>query len=207
MDFLKSKLLLTVLLLIISAPSALYAQDAVIEAFRQSYGLEQQGEYKSAASRLQQVYERDSYELNLRIGWLLYRAGSFNESETYYRNAAALRPYAIEPRFGLAWPLSALGKWDELITLYDGILETDPQNTIANYRLGLIHYNRGEYEKADRYIEKVVNLYPFDYDSLLLFAWNKLALQRNREARILFGRVLLFNPGDESALQGLEQLK
>lgn len=207
MDFLKLNLIMPVVLAVLTAPGTLYGQDALVEAFRQSYELEQQGDYKNAAVRLQQAYERDSYELNLRLGWLLYRAGSFDESETFYRNAVELRPYAVEPRFGLAWPLSALGKWDELITLYERILETDPQNSVANYRLGLIHYNRGDYEKADHYIEKVVNLYPFDYDSLLLFAWNKLALQRNREARILFGKVLLYNPGDESALQGLEQLK
>jgi tetratricopeptide (TPR) repeat protein len=209
MDFLKTINIMPVLLLTISlvVTVAVQGQDVLVEAFRVSYELEHQGDYKNAAARLQQVYQRDSYEINLRLGWLHYRAGSFDESEAYYRGAVALRPYAIEPRFGLALPLAAAGKSDELIALYERILDTDPQNSIANYRLGLLYYNRGGYEKADTYIEKVVNLYPFDYDALLLFGWNKLALQRNREARILFQKVLLYNPGDESALQGLEMLK
>jgi tetratricopeptide (TPR) repeat protein len=207
MDPLKTLYTLPILLFAISVVVPVQGQDVQVEAFRVSYELEQQGDYKSAAVRLQQVYQRDSYEISLRLGWLYYRAGAFNESEAYYRNAVALRPYAIEPRFGLALPFAAAGKWDELIVLYGRILETDPQNSIANYRLGLIYHNRGEYERADPYIGKVVNLYPFDYDSLLLFGWNKLALQRNREARVLFQKVLLYNPGDESALQGLEMLK
>lgn len=207
MDPLKTLYILPIILLAISVVVPVQGQDVLVEAFRVSYELEQQGDYKNAAARLQQVYQRDSYEINLRLGWLYYRGGSFDESEGYYRNAVALRPYAVEPRLGLALPLAAAGKWDELIVLYERILETDPQNSIANYRLGLIYYNRGEYENADSYIEKVVNLYPFDYDSLLLFGWNKLALQRNREARVLFQKVLLYNPGDESALQGLERLK
>jgi tetratricopeptide (TPR) repeat protein len=73
----------------------------------------------------------------------------------------------------------------------------------VNYRLGLIYYNLGEYERADFYIDKTVTLYPFDYDSLQLFAWNKLMMQRTREAKVLFEKVLLANPGDESALNGL----
>ncbi|MFN2373962.1 MAG: tetratricopeptide repeat protein [Cyclonatronaceae bacterium] len=209
MDLLKTISILPVLLLAVSMAVTVpvQGQDALVEAFRVSYELEHQGNYTNAAVRLQQVYQRDSYEINLRLGWLYYRAGAFDESEAYYSNAVALKPYAVEPRFGLALPLAAAGKSDELIVLYGRILETDPQNSIANYRLGLIYYNRGEYEKADSYIEKVVNLYPFDYDSLILFGWNKLALQRNREARVLFQKVLLYSPGDESALQGLEMLK
>lgn len=100
-----------------------------------------------------------------------------------------------------------MARWDDIITMYETILKIDPQNSLVNYRLGLIYYNRGQYERADPYIEKVVNLYPFDYDSLLLFAWNKLMLQRSREARVLFQKVLLANPGDESALRGLEMLR
>jgi tetratricopeptide (TPR) repeat protein len=77
----------------------------------------------------------------------------------------------------------------------------------VNYRVGLIYYNRGEFAKADPYLEKVVNLYPFDYDGLLLLAWNKLSLQKSREAKVLFQKVLLNNPGDESATEGLKLIK
>lgn len=182
-------------------------QDQINRAFEESYGLEVIGEYRQAAGVLREAYQSDSYEMNLRLGWLYYQAGAMDESIEHYRRAIALKPYGIEARFGLVLPYSAMGRWDEVAELYRRILETDPQNTFANYRLGLILYNRGQYEEAERLLEKVVNLYPFDYDSLLLFAWIKFRLAKIREASILFNKVLLHTPGDPSALEGLNLIK
>jgi len=145
--------------------------------------------------------------VNLRLGWLNYQMGTMDQSIIYYKRAVELKPYAIEPKLGLAYPLSAMARWDEIIELYGKILAIDPQQTLINYRLALIYYNRNEFEIADTYIQKVVNLYPFDYDSVLLYAWNQLMLKRTREARVLFQKVLLIRPGDESALSGLELIK
>ncbi|WP_372906450.1 tetratricopeptide repeat protein, partial [Rhodohalobacter sp.] len=172
-----------------------------------SYESENAGNLETAIEVLDSVYDAESYELNLRLGWLHYQKGEMDESMIYYRRAVNLKPYAIEPKLGLAYPYSSMAMWDEIIELYDKILETDPQNSLVNYRLGLIYYNRGQYERADGYIEKTVNLYPFDYDSLLLFAWNKLMMQRTREAKVLFEKVLLANPGDESAMNGLSLIQ
>lgn len=205
MDFLVRGII--ALLLLFWSVSAGHAQEEIIKAFKESYAIEKSGDFKGAIGILKKAYQADSYELNLRLGWLCYTAGVLNESVSYYQKAVSLKPYAIEPKLGLAFPYAAQGKWNEVVTLYNKILEIDPQNTLANYRLGLIYYNRGNYEKADPYIEKVVNLYPFDYDSLLLFAWNKLKLQKTREAKVLFQKVLMYNPGDESALEGLKLIR
>ena len=202
MEFLKNRLILTALILIIASPAL--AQESLISAFRVSYEAESRGEIQQAIDPLQQLYDPASYELNLRLGWLHYQKGSMDESIRLYRRAVELRPYAVEPKLGLAYPYSAMAMWDEIISLYENILTIDPQNSLINYRLGLIYYNRGQYERAHPFIEKVVNLYPFDYDSLLLFAWNNLMLQRTREARVLFEKVLLTHPDDESARRGLE---
>lgn len=187
--------------------SSAIAQEHLTNAFRDSYTAENEGNYSQAIETLEQVYDPSSYELNLRLGWLAYQRGNMEDSINYYQRAVDLKPYAVEPKIGLAYPYSAMGMWDEIISLYESILRTDPQNSLINYRLGLIYYNRGQYERADPYIEKVVNLYPFDYDSLLLFGWNKLMLQRTREAKVLFQKVLLANPDDESASKGLELIQ
>lgn len=199
--------LIYIIIALIVFPVYGYAQDKLIDAFRQSYALEKSGDIKGAAQQLKSVYQADSYEINLRLGWLMYNAGTTTESIDYYTKAVNLKPYAVEPKFGLAFPYSAEGKWDDIIVLYNQILQTDPQNTLANYRLGLIYYNRSNFEKAEPYVEKVVNLYPFDYDSLILLAWIKLNLQKSREAKILFQKTLMNNPGDESALEGLRLIK
>ncbi len=199
------RLLITAILLLGATP--VFAFDNLSAAFKASYESENSGNIEQAIELLRNVYEPSSYELNLRLGWLNYQKGTMNESIVYYKRAIELKPYAIESKLGLALPWSALAMWDDIISLYESILKIDPQNSLINYRMGLIYYNRGQYERANPYIEKVVNLYPFDYDSLLLYAWNKLMLQRNREAIVLFQKVLLANPDDESALKGLDLIR
>jgi tetratricopeptide (TPR) repeat protein len=182
------------------------AQDPMVQAFANSYTSEKNKEYKKAIESLTKVYTSDSYEINLRLGWLNYLSGQLSESVQYYQKSIALKPYAIEPKLGITYPLGMQNKVDDLIATYNRILEIDPQNSIANYRLGYIYYNKGQFERASVYLEKVVNLYPFDYDSLLLLAWNNLRLQRVKEARVLFQKVLMYNPGDVSATEGLKLL-
>lgn len=183
-----------------------FAQDKLVNAFKESYALENKGDFNAAIEKIKEVYKSDSYEMNLRLGWLNYQSSKLQESEDFYNKAVNLKPYAIEPKLGLVLPLSVQGKWTEVEEVYLRILKIDPQNSLVNYRIGLIYYNRANFEKADPYLEKVVNLYPFDYDGLILLAWNKLSLQKTREATILFQKVLLLNPGDTSALEGLKLL-
>jgi tetratricopeptide (TPR) repeat protein len=64
-----------------------------------------------------------------------------------------------------------------------------------------------EYEKAATYLEKVINLYPFDYDGLVLYAWTNLRIKKLREAKLLFQKALLARPGDASATEGLKLLE
>ncbi|MBN2681369.1 MAG: tetratricopeptide repeat protein [Bacteroidales bacterium] len=176
-------------------------------AFKTSYELETKGEYNKAIDEIKKVYKEDSYEINLRLGWLSYSAGQFTTSKSYYTKAINLMPYGIEARFGIVYPASAMGNWDEVITQYKKILEVDPQNSVANYRLGVIYYERKDYTKANSYLEKVVNLYPFDYDGLLMYAWCNFQLGNHREAKVLFNKVLLLSPDDSSAKEGLGLLK
>lgn len=176
-------------------------------AFLNSYRREYRGEYSRAADTLKAVYQEDSYEINLRLGWLTYKAGLFTESEAYYQKAKTLKPYSIEARLGYTYPASALGNWEQVATQYTEILKIDPQNTIANYKLGSILYGKKDYAAAQKNFEKVVNLYPFDYDSLIMLAWCEYKTGNLREAKVLFQKTLLYKPGDASALEGLKLIK
>jgi tetratricopeptide (TPR) repeat protein len=172
-------------------------------AFESSYSLETKGEYANAVSAIKAVYNENSYEINLRLGWLSYRSGMFMESSAYYQKAIRLKPYAVEAKFGFAYPASAMGNWDQVVTQYQEILKIDPQNTLANYRMGSIAYGKNDFSAAEKFLEKVVNLYPFDYDSNILYAWTNYKLGKLREAQVLFHKVLLIKPKDSSALEGL----
>jgi tetratricopeptide (TPR) repeat protein len=177
------------------------------DAFQKSYIQEATGDYLQATASLKAVYDEDSYETNLRLGWLTYLSGNFIESKAYYNRAISLMPYSIEARYGYVYPAAAMGNWSEVIVQYEKILEITPNNSIAMHRLGLIYYGREEYEKALKLFEKVVNLYPFDYDGLSMLAWTNYRLNNLREARILFQKALLNTPNGTSAIEGLDLLK
>jgi tetratricopeptide (TPR) repeat protein len=180
---------------------------ALQTAFVKSYESEQSGSYADAINSLKAVYKADSYVLNLRIGWLSYLAKQYTESVSYYDKAIALKPYAIEARFGCVKPLSALESWEKVKTHYEQILKIDPQNTVANYWLGVIYYNRKDYANATKLFEKTVNLYPLDYDSVIMLAWSKLNSGKSADAKVLFNQALILRPDDSSALSGLKLIK
>ncbi len=204
MVFLKRNIL--VLFAIITITPQIFAQSNIIAAFEKSYALEKSGDYKKAADELKKVYSNESYEINLRLGWLEYNAGLFVESSAHYQKAINLKPYSEEAKFGIIYPKAAQGKWTEVIKLYDEILKNAPSNTTALYRLGLVYYGQKNYGKASTYFKKVVDLYPFDYDGLLMYAWTNIYLGKKREAKVLFNKVLMLSPNDESALSGLKIL-
>jgi len=179
----------------------------VIQAFETSYTLEKSGDYKKAADVMKKVYSDTSYEINLRLGWLEYNAGLFDESAAHYQKALLLQASSEEAKFGLIYPKAAQGKWTEVINLYKKILEISPNNTTANYRLGLVYYGKKDYSKAQKLFAKVVNLYPFDYDALLMYAWTNYFLGKTREAKILFNKCLMLSPNNESALEGLSLIQ
>jgi tetratricopeptide (TPR) repeat protein len=207
-NFSLPRYLATLLLLFLSC--TLFSQTSytvIQEAFSKSQAYEARGNFGDAISSMKAVYQEDSYEINLRLGWVTYLNGSFTESAAYYQKAINLKPYAIEAKFGFVLPASALGNWDQVVSQYNAILEIDPQNTQANYRMGSIYYGRNDYAKAEKYLEKVINLYPFDYDTMILYAWTNYKLGKFREAQVMFNKTLMNRPKDTSAMEGLSLIK
>ena len=181
----------------------IHAQDAALQdAFNNSYTLEYKGEYLKAAEAIKKGYDEKSYEANLRAGWLHYQSALFTESLNYYKKAIALKPNSLEAKFGYTYPATSLGNMDQVIAQYNDILDIDPQNSTANYRLGLIYYNKKDYKNGFKYFEKVVNLFPFGYDALLMYSWANYQLGKTKEAKVLFKKVLLLSPNSQSALEG-----
>ena len=205
MDILSKALVMYLLLL----SPVLFSQESTgLEAiFQETYELESSGEYSQAISMLKEVYDETSYEINIRLGWLTYLSGNFTESIPYYKRCIELKPLSVEARLGLVYPASSMGNWTQVEKAYLEILEIDPQNPLVDYRMGLLYYGREDYLTAEKYFKKVINFYPFDYDGTLMMAWTELKLGKSREAKVLFQKVLLINPGDESAQEGLELLK
>jgi tetratricopeptide (TPR) repeat protein len=202
------KILFATLIAFFFLNNFIYSQEGSLqEAFNNSYTLEYNGEYGKAVEAINKEYDQKSYGVNLRAGWLNYEAGLYIESQNYYKKAIALKPNSIEAKLGYIYPATALGNMDQVIAQYEKILEIDPQNSTANYKMGLIFYDRKDFKSAYNYFEKVVDLYPFGYDALLMYAWANFQLGKNKEAKILFKSALLLSPYSQSAIDGLSLIK
>jgi len=178
-----------------------------ILAFEKSYAHEYSGKYSDAIKDLAAVYSDNSYEINLRLGWLNYLAGNFTEAISYYQRSISIRPLSIKARLGLNYPASAVGNWEKVINQYKYILKIAPNNYTANLRLGQIYLNRKEYKAAARYFELLLSQYPFTYDVIINTAWSYYYQGKQREAKLLFQKVLLIYANDKSAKQGLNSIK
>lgn len=207
MEILK-KVFYTIGMLYISLSS--YAQGsaaAMQNAFHYSYVNEAKKAYQAAVNDVMPYYSESNYEVNLRLGWLYYLAKNYTTSQNYYLKAVNLKPNSIEARFGYVKPLSVLENWDKVLDQYKAILKADQQNTQANYWVGMISYNRKQYDEAIKYFNKVVALYPFDYDGNQMLGWSYLMAGRKTEARSRFEQGLLIKPDDASCTDGLNKAK
>ena len=125
MEFLKSNLIIIFVFLFFT--QGLSAQDfeTELKAFQESYLLEASGETQKAGEALKKVYKENSYEINVRLGWLSYQSGLFTESLAFYSKAINLKPLSIEAKFGYIYPASAMGNWDQVVNQYKKILIVD----------------------------------------------------------------------------------
>ena len=180
-----------------------FAQENLKTAFQKSYELEKAKQYKEALQTIMAYNDPSVYELQLRLGWLNYLAGNFAKSAEHYQKAGDLAPTAIEPLWGIIYPLSALEKWTNVENVYKEILRRDPKSTKANYYMGLIYYNRKDYNNAKKFLMEVYQLYPFDLDACLLLGWTHYFLGNKAEAKKMFNKVLLQQATNASAKEGL----
>ncbi|MES2274895.1 MAG: tetratricopeptide repeat protein [Bacteroidota bacterium] len=180
---------------------------AMEKAFHNSYADEAKKNYQAAINDMMPYYADNNYEVNLRLGWLYFLTKNYTSSQTYYLKAVNLKPNAIEAKFGYVKPLSLLESWDKVLDQYSAILKIDPQNTQANYWTGIICYNRKQYDAAIKYFNKVVVLYPFDYDGNQMLGWSYLFSGKKAEARACFEKGLMIKPEDASCTDGLNKAK
>lgn len=202
------KLLIAIGAILLSVTAAQsQSADEIQLAFKNSYTNEYKANYTGAISDIQKIYKADSYECNLRLGWLQYLAKQYNASMDYYQKAIDLKKFSVEARLGYIKPANEAKQYDRSYAKYEEILKIDPYNSTANYWVGVTAYTLKKYDVAAKYFELVVNMYPFDYDGNHMLAWSYLNLGRYAEAKLLFTKALYNRPGDASATDGLSKCK
>lgn len=185
-----------------------YSQTDTVSVFSRSYVYESNKDYSKAIEALMAVYSNGNYTVNLRLGWLWYLKGDYAKSQMYYKNAIAAETKSIEARLGYVYPAAALENWTDVSGVYKEILNIDPGNVVANYRLAYIsHYITRDNVSALNYVGRVLKFYPFDFDANYLLAAIQTSLGNIREAKLAAQRALQYNPQSKEAQKLYDGLK
>ncbi|MCF6224665.1 MAG: tetratricopeptide repeat protein [Flavobacteriaceae bacterium] len=181
-------------------------QNNLLSVFETSYSHQANLDYHKAFEVLQKVYPNNlvNYELNLRLGWLSYMLGEFNRSEDYYTKAMELKPLSLEALNGKILPLLAQQKYDKVIQLSEKSLSISPNNSKAEYYIGISNYYLKDYVKSEKYLENAINKYPFNLDINLMLGWTKFALGKKNEAKVLFLVAQRNSPQNKSVISAIE---
>ena len=145
MEILKQSIIAVSTIALFSFNATAQSAEEMQKAFKASYANEYKSNYPNAIADLQKVYKADSYESNLRLGWLHYLAKKYSNSMDYYQKAADLKKFSIEARLGYIKPANELKKYDKVYEMYEAILKIDPYNSTANYWVGVYYYGAKKY--------------------------------------------------------------
>ena len=181
-------------------------KNELLNAFEQSQINEKNHDYSKAAYDLESIYLKymSNYEVNLRLGWLKYSFGDLKESDNYYTKAMELKPLALEAIYGKILPLLGQEKYNSVIKLSEKALTIAPNDSKAEYFIGLANYHKKNYLKSEKYLEKAINKYPFDLDINLILGWTKFALGKKNEAKSLFQVAQRNSPNNERVKMAIE---
>lgn len=176
------------------------------DVINNSYAAEAAKDFAGAIKALKAVEatEGSNYIYRLRLGWLSYLAGMWNESIAQYQSAAAIAPEAVEPLQGMLNPLVATGKTADIAKTHEAILNLDPNNYTSLKQSAWLAYTAKNYKKAASYYARILKLYPTDVEMMLGLGYS-LKLSGNKAgAERTFNTVLLLSPRNARALAGLQ---
>jgi tetratricopeptide (TPR) repeat protein len=172
-------------------------------AYHRSFEMERAERYQDAIRALAPVYEAypNGYTVNLRMGWLFYLNGNFNNAVAHYEVAGTALPFALEPKLGRLLPLLAQGRWAEAELVGYQVVSVDHFNYYGNLRLLIALREQKKLEPAYQIALKMVGVYPTDMYYLVELALVNDARGDTAEARRLFGEILILYPENETALR------
>jgi len=148
--------------------------------------------------------ESPNAERRLEIGGLLQDAERFEEALPWLQEAVRQMPDSREAQFRLATCLERLGRHDESVAAFQGIVSTAPQFAPALNYLGYLWIERAEnLEQAVQMVGTAVRLDPDNGAYVDSLGWGYFRLGREVEAVPLLERAARLMPRDATVLEHL----
>ena len=178
----------------------------VASLYKQSYAAEAIRDYEGAIASMKEIAALgvDDYVLHLRLGWLSYLSGRYEQAIAEYRKAIQKAPKALEPKLGIMLPMMALRRYRDALDVGIEVLRAAPTNFLAQSRVAFCYYQMGRYRDAEKWYRKALQGFPSNVDMRVGLAWSLLKQGRKEEARRHFESALLVAPDHPTANQGYQ---
>jgi tetratricopeptide (TPR) repeat protein len=112
-----------------------------------------------------------------------------------YNESIRLKPDYAQPRFGLGdLYFDNLNRYEDAITAYEGALRLQPNNAVANYRVGWSYNDLNRYSDAIPYLREAVRLKPEYSEAFNELGFALLNIQRYNEAVASFKEATRIKP-------------
>jgi len=170
-------------------------------SYHRSFEYERAEAYQDGIRALAPVYETypNGYTVNLRMGWLFYLNGNYNNAVAHYEVARSAAPFALEPKLGQLLPLLAQGRWSDAESVAYQVVSVDHYNYYGNMRLVLALRMQQKFEPAYQIALKMAGAYPTDLTYLMELALLNDARGNEEEALRLFTDLQILDPENEAA--------
>jgi len=113
--------------------------------------------FKEAAEDL--TYQTPHFALS-NLGWVYFNKRDYPLAEHYYRKTLDIQPKFVVALRGLALTLIATGRYTDAVVYLERAVALAPQIPHFYYDLGEAYSLTGQYKKADRSYDKVMELVP-----------------------------------------------
>lgn len=187
---------LALLLCVFTAPASAQNQ----AAFSTSYTLEYEMKYDRAAEVIKGLADSGHEFARLRLGWLAYLAGRYNESLEHYNLVLRANPQSIDGRLGLTLPLMAQKRWQDAATQIRQLLAISPWDYTAHARLLICEEALKQWPQLEEHARQVSTVWSSDANALVYLARARVAQGNVAGAKQAYGQVLERLPQHAEAL-------
>lgn len=169
----------------------------VKEIYYKSYNYEKMGDYKDAIKVLIPLYEKypNGYTLNLRLGYLFFLDGKYENAIKHYLKASVILPSSFEPLLALSNVYLNMKNFDNAIKYAGLVVKKDYYNFYGNYYLAKAFYYKKDYKNALLITNKMLNIYPTN----VLFLTQLGLIYENldkQKAKKIFEDVIILDPNN-----------
>ncbi len=155
--------------------------------------------FPEAGAAIQEAIDRlpNNVPILIESAWLLFDQTQYTQAVKVFDQALDLRPEDVDAREWKIRALRALRKPEEMEKAITEALQWLPRNARIMYLRGLLHYDRDEYEKAEEWFAKAVEVDPSYLEAHFDRADTLTRLDRSYQALEVLQQLRAARPDDK----------